>query len=187
MDNAVKPNTSGMAALIGNDSDYINKIIKDNKLNVEIANDNSPLQVVISGSIKNILASEKIFLNNNIKKFVKLNVSAAFHSSLMNDAQEHLSTEIDKLNLIENNIKIISNFNAEISSDNSNIISALKKQMANKVMWTKSIRKLDEKGVGKVIEIGPGKVLSSLIKRITNKIEIQSYSSVLDLKKKDDW
>ena len=183
MDNAVEPNTSGMAALIGNDSEYINKIIKDNKLNVEIANDNSPLQVVISGSMKNILASEKIFLKNNIKKFVKLNVSAAFHSSLMNEAQEHLSTEIDKLNLIENNIKIISNFNAEISSDNSNIISALKKQMANKVMWTKSIRKLDEKGVGKVIEIGPGKILSSLIKRITNNIEIQSYSSVLDLKK----
>ena len=183
MDNAVKPNTSGMAALIGNDSDYINKIIKDNKLNVEIANDNSPLQVVISGSLKNILSSEEIFLRNNIKKFVKLNVSAAFHSSLMNEAQEQLSTEIDKLNFIENNIKIISNFNAEISSYNSNIISALKKQMANKVMWTKSIRKLDEKGVVKVIEIGPGKVLSSLIKRITNNIEIQSYSSVLDLKK----
>jgi len=183
MDDAVEPNTSGMAALIGNDSEYINKIIKDEKLNVEIANDNSPLQVVISGSLKNILSSEEIFLRNNIKKFVKLNVSAAFHSSLMYEAQEELSTEIDKLNFIENNIKIISNFNAEISSDNSNIISALKKQMANKVMWTKSIRKLDEKGVVKVIEIGPGKVLSSLIKRITNNIEIQSYSSVLDLKK----
>ena len=183
MDNAVEPNTSGMAALIGNDSEYISKIIKDNKLNVEIANDNSPLQVVISGSLKNILSSEEIFLRNNIKKFVKLNVSAAFHSSLMNEAQEKLSTEIDKLNFIENNIKIISNFNAEITSDNSHIISALKKQMANKVMWTKSIRKLDEKGVGKVIEIGPGKVLSSLIKRITNNIEIQSFSSVLDLKK----
>ena len=183
MDNAIEPNTSGMAALIGNDSEYISKIIKDNKLNVEIANDNSPLQVVISGSLKNILSSEEIFLRNNIKKFVKLNVSAAFHSSLMNEAQEKLSTEIDKLNFIENNIKIISNFNAEITSDNSHIISALKKQMANKVMWTKSIRKLDEKGVGKVIEIGPGKVLSSLIKRITNNIEIQSFSSVLDLKK----
>ncbi len=182
MDNAVEPNISGMAALIGNDSEYINKIIKDYKLNVEIANDNSPLQVVISGSINNILASEKIFLKNNIKKFVKLNVSAAFHSSLMNDAQEQLSKEIDKLNFIENNIEIISNFNAEISSDNSNIILALKKQMANKVMWTKSIRKLDEKGVGRIIEIGPGKVLSSLIKRITNNIEIQSYSSVSDLK-----
>ena len=183
MDNAIEPNTSGMAALIGNDSEYISKIIKNNKLNVEIANDNSPLQVVISGSLKNILSSEEIFLRNNIKKFVKLNVSAAFHSSLMNEAQEKLSTEIDKLNFIENNIKIISNFNAEITSDNSHIISALKKQMANKVMWTKSIRKLDEKGVGKVIEIGPGKVLSSLIKRITNNIEIQSFSSVLDLKK----
>ena len=183
MHNAVAPNITGMAALIGKDSNYIQNIIEQNNLSLEIANDNSPMQIVLSGSKKELIKNKDLFINNNIKKFIELNVSAAFHSKYMKEAQEKLTKEINKLNFIENNIKIISNFNAEITSDNSHIISALKKQMANKVMWTKSIRKLDEKGVGKVIEIGPGKVLSSLIKRITNNIEIQSFSSVLDLKK----
>ena len=93
MNNAVTPNETGMAALIGKDSNYIQKIIDDNNLNLEIANDNSNMQIVISGKIDEINKSKEIFLNNNIKKFVELNVSAAFHSKYMIKAQKEIKSK----------------------------------------------------------------------------------------------
>ncbi len=181
MHNAVKPNTSGMAALIGCDANKIIKIIKENKIDLEIANDNSPIQVVISGDINEIKNNEKIFLDYNVKKFVKLNVSAAFHSKFMFKAQESLSNDIDKLNFVNNNIKIISNFSGKASNDNIILKNSLKKQMSNQVRWTESIINLEKLGVSKIIEVGPGKVLSGLIRRISNKFDIVSINKVTDL------
>ena len=97
MNDAVEANQSGMAALIGSNADQIQKIIDENKINLEIANDNSPIQVVVSGSIEEINNSKDIFIKNNIKKYIFLNVSSAFHSKFMLDAQKKLSNEIDNL------------------------------------------------------------------------------------------
>ena len=182
MNNAVKPNKSGMAALIGKDSNYIQQIIEQNNINLEIANDNSPIQVVVSGDIEDIKKNKEIFLQNEIKKYVLLNVSSAFHSKYMNEAQNILSKEIDNLNFKSNNISLISNFTAEISNSNNEIISSLKNQMANTVRWTESIKKLEEIGETNIIEIGPNKVLSGLIKRISNKFDIKSINTILDIK-----
>ena len=182
MGNSVKPNLSGMAALIGKNVDDIENIIKENNLNIEIANDNSPIQVVISGDSKNIDKSHEIFLKNNIKRFVKLNVSAAFHSKFMIEAQNELSNFIDKLKFNNNDIKIISNFNAECTENNILIIKSLKKQMANRVRWTESINTLAKLGINQIIEIGPGKVLSGLIKRISNSFDIKNITNISDLK-----
>ena len=181
MNNAVEPNKTGMAALIGKDSDYIQKIINENNLKLEIANDNSPTQIVISGSIEEINNNKELFLKNDIKKFVNLNVSAAFHSQYMNVAQEKLGEEINNLNFNENDIKIISNYDAGIYKDSFSIKNNLLKQMANKVNWTKSIRKLDEFGETDIIEIGPSRVLNGLIKRISNKFNIISINKISDL------
>ncbi len=183
MNNAVSVNETGMAALIGCDSNQIYEIINKNKIDLEIANDNSPLQVVVSGKSSEIDKSKDIFLNNNVKRFVKLNVSAAFHSKFMNNAQEALAFEIDKLKFHKNSINIISNYTADISSDNSIIKKALKNQMANKVRWTESIKKLEKIGEKKIIEIGPNKVLSGLIKRISNTFDIKSISNISDIEK----
>ena len=79
----------------------MNTIVFENELNLEIANDNSPIQVVISGKKDEIKKSAELFLDNKIKRFVELNVSAAFHSKFMIEAQEDLSEEIEKLNFIE--------------------------------------------------------------------------------------
>ncbi len=182
MNNAVKPNKSGMAALIGKDSNYIQQIIEQNNINLEIANDNSPIQVVVSGDIEDIKKNKEIFLQNEIKKYVLLNVSSAFHSKYMNEAQNILSKEIDNLNFKSNNISLISNFTAQISNSNNEIISSLKNQMANTVRWTESIKKLEEIGETNIIEIGPNKVLSGLIKRISNKFDIKSINTILDIK-----
>ena len=180
MNDAVKPNQTGMAALIGKNAQYIEKIIQDNQLNLEIANDNSPMQIVISGNKTEISSNKDLFINNNIKKFIELNVSAAFHSKFMLEAQESLSKEIDNINFIENKIKIISNFDANIYQDSNSIRQNLKKQMANRVNWTKSIIKLEEVGENQIIEIGPSKVLSGLINRISKNFDIRSINLISD-------
>ncbi len=182
MNFAVTPNETGMAALIGLPANEIQKIIEANNLKLEIANDNSEIQIVISGNIEDIKKSRDLFLKNNVKKFVLLNVSAAFHSKYMIDAQKKLAEEINKLEFKQNNIKIISNFDANIHNDNIIIKKNLQNQMANRVNWTQSIKKLEETGENKIIEIGPNKVLSGLIKRISNNFDILSINKVSDLK-----
>ena len=182
MNNAVTPNETGMAALIGKESDLIQNIIDKNNLNIEIANDNSNIQIVISGNINELKKSEKVFLDNGIKKFVILNVSAAFHSKYMNEAQKELSNDIENLMFIDNEIKIISNFDANVHSDNKTIKKNLQNQMANRVNWTQSIKKLEEIGEKTIIEIGPNKILSGLIKRISNNFDIISINNISDIK-----
>ncbi len=181
MNDAVMPNETGMAALIGQNAKFIQQIIEDNNLDIEIANDNSPTQIVISGKKNEIEKNKEFFLKNDIKKYVELNVSAAFHSKFMLKAQNELSEKIEKLDFIENDIKIISNYDAQIYKDTSTIKKNLQNQMANKVNWTKSIEKLEEIGEKNILEIGPSKVLSGLINRISKNFDIKSVNKVSDL------
>ncbi|MDC0217306.1 ACP S-malonyltransferase [Pelagibacteraceae bacterium] len=182
MHSSIEPNVSGMAAIIGKNADFIDDVINKNNLKIVIANDNSPMQVVVSGLIEDINSSEQVFSDNGIKKYVKLNVSAAFHSSFMNDAQSKLINKIDKINFKNSNLPIISNYDSAINSNKDSIKNALKNQMANRVRWTDSIKKLEETDTTQIIEIGPGKVLSGLISRITKKFDIKSIDKLEDLK-----
>ena len=182
MNSAIKPNISGMAALIGKNSIFIENVIKKNNLNIEIANDNSNMQVVISGLVEDILNSENVFLSEGIRKFIRLPVSAAFHSKYMLEAQNKLNRDIEKVTFFKSKIPIISNYNAIINSNITDAVNALKNQMSNKVRWTDSIKQLEETDVTEIIEIGPGKVLSGLISRITKKFKIISINNVEDLK-----
>ncbi len=183
MSNEVTEIDTGMAALIGKDSKYVQKIIDNNNLDIEIANDNSPLQVVISGEKKELNNSKDIFLNNDIKKFVPLNVSAAFHSKFMVQAQEKLNLDINLLKFLENKISIISNYDANIYTEIASIKKNLQLQMANRVKWTESIKKLEEIEEKNIIEIGPSKVLSGLINRISKNFNIKSINEIEDLSK----
>ena len=187
MNSAIEPNKSGMVALIGINCTKIEKIIQDKNLNLEIANDNSPIQIVVSGLIEDINKSENDFLSNGVKKFIKLNVSAAFHSNFMKDAQEKLNYYIDNTNFNESNISIISNFNASINRNIDDIVHCLKNQMANRVRWTESTKTLDNTKEKKIIEIGPGKILSGLIKRISNTFDIISIDKIDDLKQLNNY
>ncbi|MDC0193214.1 ACP S-malonyltransferase [Pelagibacteraceae bacterium] len=183
MHSSIEPNISGMAAIIGKNADFIDDVINKNNLKIVIANDNSPMQVVVSGLIEDITSSEQVFSENGVKRYVKLNVSAAFHSNFMNDAQSKLINEINKIHFNNTNFPIISNYDSAINSQKDSIIYALKNQMANRVKWTDSIKKLEETDITKIIEIGPGKVLSGLITRITKKFDIKSIDKIQDLKK----
>ncbi len=183
MNLAVEPNSTSMAALIGLNCDKIEDIIVKNNLEIEIANDNSPGQVVVSGLDQNIIDSERFFESEGVKKFVKLNVSAAFHSRFMIHAQEKLNLEIDKVKFIDPICSIISNYDASVNVSSKNITKNLKLQMSNRVRWTESILELEKNNENVIVEIGPGKVLSGLIKRISRNFEIISINNIEDLEK----
>ena len=133
--------------------------------------------------MEDIESAEKIFILEGVKKYIKLNVSAAFHSQYMKEAQNKLNSEIIKINFLQTNIPLISNYNACINLDTTSLINSLKKQMSNMVKWTESIKNLEKTEESDIIEIGPGKVLSGLINRITKKFDIISFDKVEDLKK----
>ena len=183
MQNAYKPGESGMAAIIGISCENAENIIKKNSLNVQVANDNSPLQIVISGKNKDLLNSEIFFKNLGAKKFIPLNVSAAFHSNLMKEAESIMNGYIEKINFNNSSIPIISNHNPNISNNIKILVNNLSNQMSNKVRWVDSIKCLESINETEIIEIGPGRVLSGLIKRISGNFNIRNVEYISDIKK----
>jgi len=181
MQNAFKENMSGMAAIIGLDCIKVEKIITDNKLKAEVANDNSPLQVVISGTKEDLLNAEYVIMKNGAKKFINLNVSSAFHSRLMKNAEKKMKLYLNKVKFHNPSYHIISNFSAKETKNSKTILNNLTKQMSNKVRWVESIKCLDNLNESKIIEIGPGNVLSGLIKRISNNFTLFNINSIEDL------
>ena len=141
------------------------------------------MQVVISGDIFELENKKNFFLENSLKKFVMLNVSAAFHSKYMKDAENILSIDIEKLHFNENKINIISNYSASPSYESLDIKKLLKKQMSNRVRWTESIKFLESIGENLIVEIGPNKILSGLIKRISNSFDIKTITNISDIEK----
>ncbi len=186
MQKAYAPNKSGMAAIIGIDCDKVENIINKNKLNVEIANDNSPIQIVISGKNEDLKTSEKFFKNSGALKFILLNVSAAFHSNLMIKAEEKMLNFINDITFKKSTINIISNYTAKSSNDTLIIKNSLSKQMSNKVRWVESIKTLENLDEENIIEIGPGKVLSGLIKRINKKFKLINFNEISDIENIDN-
>jgi|TARA_B100001964_G_scaffold45104_1_gene50191 [acyl-carrier-protein] S-malonyltransferase len=181
MQDAYKENMSGMVAIIGLDCTKIEKIITDNNLKIEVANDNSPMQVVISGTKEDLLKSKNFIMKNGAKKFIFLNVSSAFHSRLMKNAENKMILSLNKVTFQNPSYYIISNFSAKDTRDSKIIFYNLTKQMSNKVRWVESIECLDNLNENKIIEIGPGNVLSGLIKRISKNFTIFNINSIDDL------
>ena len=168
MQEAYPEKKSGMVAIIGLDCDKIETRIKKNHSQAEVANDNSPGQVVISGIIENLKKSEEIVIANGAKKIVSLNVSAAFHSKIMKKAEVRMQTYLWKINFRNSLYSVVNNYSATANIDKSIIFENLSKQMSSRVKWVDSIRLLESKNEKNIIEIGPGKVLTGIIKKISN-------------------
>ena len=184
MQDAVPANEGSMLAVLGKDLSAIEEILKKNNHNCYIANDNSPQQVVISGLKRNI----DLFSNNLNKlkiKNIKLSVSAPFHCKLMKKATENMKDTIMNLNFNDIKNPLISNFNAKPSISGSEIKNLLVSQIEGKVRWLESIEFMINEGTKNFIEIGPGKVLSGLIKRINKNVNIRSLNSEQDIKELD--
>ena len=182
MQNAVPKNEGGMVAVLGEEIKKIEKIIEDNKnkFNCFIANDNSNGQVVISGKIQDLEKLRSELKNLNIKN-IKLPVSAPFHCILMNPATNVMKEKILNIKFSIPNNKIVSNVTAEPSKDPDTIKKLLIEQIEKTVRWRESIINIMSLGNKKFIEIGPGKVLSGLVKRIDRNIKLIQVNNISDL------
>ena len=173
MSNAVPKNT-GMAAIFSCEAKVIEDVIKDIK-NVEIANYNSPKQIVITGSMEGI--DEAVLKLKDLGyKSKKLNVSGAFHSSYLNNASEELFTVLKEVDFKEPNKKLVFNTVGKTSDEDVKIL--LKNQIKSSVKFMQSIEFMIENGVDTFIEIGPGKVLSGLVKQINPDVNIYSVENL---------
>ena len=182
MQSAVPKGEGGMLAIMGSDPENIEKIFKENKDKYEcfIANDNSNGQLVVSGSTENI---KKLSLDLTSKKIknIKLSVSAPFHCKLMKKATEIMKKEIEKLEFKNFNNSLISNVTAKEIEDKNILKDLLIKQIESRVRWRESVQYIINNGVNKFIEIGPGKVLSGLIKRIDRDIKVSAINNEEDI------
>jgi [acyl-carrier-protein] S-malonyltransferase len=178
MQNSVPKGQGGMVAVLGSKVEIIEKILKDNEQNLtaQIANDNSEGQIVLSGKTDDLDKLILILKENSIKN-IKLPVSAPFHCNLMNKATNIMNDELNKLNFNEGENKLISNVTAKEISNSTELKELLVKQIENRVRWRESVINMINNGVNHFIEIGPGKVLSGLVKRINKEVKIDTINN----------
>ena len=182
MQNSVPKGQGSMVAVLGSTVEVIEKILKDNEKNfiAQIANDNSEGQIVLSGKI-NDLDKLIITLKENGIKNIKLPVSAPFHCSLMDKATSIMSKELNRLNFNQGKNKLISNVTAKEISNSDELRGLLIKQIENRVRWRESVINMINNNINHFIEIGPGKVLSGLIKRINREVKIDTLNNKEDI------
>ena len=183
MQNAVPKGEGGMVAVLGSTVEIIEKILQENKndLIAQIANDNSEGQIVISGTNKDLAKLIEILKSNNIKN-IKLPVSAPFHCQLMNKATDIMKREFEDINFDDGKNILISNVTADEILNKEELKKLLINQIENRVRWRESVINMIEKGNNQFIEIGPGKVLSGLIKRINKDVKINTINIESDIK-----
>ena len=183
MQSAVPKGEGGMVAVLGSEIEKIEKIIEENKNKYEcfIANDNSNGQLVVSG---NNIEIEKFILDlkSNSIKNIKLSVSAPFHCKLMKKATDIMGKEIEKLEFKDPKNILISNVTAKEITSSSLLKDLLIKQIESRVRWRESVILMINKGVSQFIEIGPGKILSGLIKRTDKNIKVSAINHEEDIK-----
>ncbi len=178
MQNSVPKGEGGMTAVLGTTVENIEEILKENKNNfkVEIANDNSEGQIVLSGKIQDLEKLSNLLKEKKIKN-IKLPVSAPFHCSLMSKATNIMKEELNKLTFKKGSNPLISNITADEIFNADELKGLLVKQIENRVRWRESVINMINNGVNQFIEIGPGKVLSGLVKRINKEVEVNSINS----------
>jgi [acyl-carrier-protein] S-malonyltransferase len=185
MQQAVPVGTGAMAAVLGIDAEPLEKICADAAQGeiVSAANYNSPGQIVIAGHIAAVERAIELAKQNGARKAMLLPVSAPFHCALMTLAGEQLSSVLAALILKPLAIPVVTNVEAVANNDSTRVKELLIAQVSAPVRWESSVRYLLDNGVEHFTEIGPGKVLSGLIKRIDRSIKIENVSDVKSLLK----
>ena len=182
MQSALPLGQGGMLAVLGAKIEIVENILKNNnhRYNCYIANDNSNLQSVVSGNIKDLDLLAEDLKKNSIKS-IKLSVSAPFHCKYMSKATEIMRNEITNLNLKKPLNKIVSNVTGKEVENIAEIKNLLVEQIESRVRWRESIIYMINKKIIKFIEIGPGKVLSGLIKRIDKNVDVISINEIKEM------
>ena len=186
MQNAVPKGVGGMIAILGTSIKKIEDIISSTQenCNVQIANDNSEGQIVVSGKLKDLDVLTEILKSQNIRN-IRLPVSAPFHCELMSNATKIMRDEINNIQFNNGHNVLMSNVTADRIKDIPDIKNLLIKQIESRVRWRESVINMINNGANNFIEIGPGKVLSGLIKRIDRQVNVKSINSEEDIKNLD--
>ncbi|MBS5037489.1 MAG: ACP S-malonyltransferase [Fusobacterium sp.] len=173
----------GMAAIIGMDSEKIKEVLKTVDGIVEAVNFNEPKQTVIAGEKSAIEKACTALKEVGAKRALPLAVSGPFHSSLMKPAGEKLKEEAEKYDFREGTAKLVANTTAEIISSPEEIKKEIYAQSFGPVKWVDTVNRLKENGVDTIYEIGPGKVLAGLIKKIDKELTVININSLEDIEK----
>ena len=184
MQDAVPVGMGSMVAVLGMKTDEIIDLLKTEKLNngvCEIANDNASGQTIVSGNKVDVEFFQKILKEKKIKS-IPLKVSAPFHCTLMKPAAEKMEKKINDTNFRNPSIRIVNNVTANPEENSVEIKKLLVKQIFSTVKWRQSILKMSEEGVKNFIEIGPGKILTGMVKRTIKDVNCFSINSISDIK-----
>ena len=183
MQESVPKGVGGMVAVLNTEIEKIEDILKDNKneFMVEIANDNSEGQIVLSGKNQD-LDKLCLFLKYNKIRNIKLPVSAPFHCSLMRKATNIMREELEKLTFKKGDNTLISNITADEIFNAIELKNLLVQQIEKRVRWRESVINMIDKGVNQFIEIGPGKVLSGLLRRSNKDVKVSSINTENEIK-----
>ena len=179
MEEACQATQGAMAALIGGEEEAVKALAAE--CAVDVANFNAPGQIVLSGTVEGIDAAVEKARDHGIRRAIKLNVAGAYHSRLMQSAQDQLAAELAGVAMQPPGIPVVCNFGASVVSDPAEIRSMLEKQVTGSVRWTESIRLLCEKGHRTFIELGPGKVLAGLVAKIDKDATVHSIEDLASL------
>ena len=182
MQEAIPTNKGAMLVVLGLKMEEILEKINSISINgiCEVANDNSPGQIVISGDKASILILQESLKKQSIRGLI-LPVSAPFHCSLMKSAEKKMSQKITESIFKNPKPPVISNVSAKAENKISIIKELLIKQITSKVRWRESVEYMIKSGVNEFIEIGPGKVLSGLVKRINKDVKVFNINSIDDI------
>jgi len=176
MEEAGKLTKGAMAAIVKGNTEIIKTYCHDDSGIVAIANYNSPVQVVISGEGTAVTRVSDRLIADKVR-VIPLSVSGAFHSPLMESAATKLAAELENINFKSLKVPLITNVSGEEVESKKNIKELLVKQLKESVMWEKSIITMIDKGVDTFIEIGPGKTLAGLIKKINRKVKVLNVNT----------
>ena len=179
MEEACQATQGAMAALIGGEEEAVKALAAE--CAVDVANFNAPGQIVLSGTVEGIDAAVEKARDHGIRRAIKLNVAGAYHSRLMQPAQDQLAAELAGVAMQPPGIPVVCNFGASVVSDPAEIRAMLEKQVTGSVRWTESIRLLCDKGHRTFIELGPGKVLAGLVAKIEKEATVHSVEDLASL------
>lgn len=177
------PTGGGMCAILGLETELVEKACEETDGYVRIANYNCPGQLIITGEKAPVTNAAKKCSELGAKKTVELNVSGPFHSSLLKDAADKLAEELKSVSINNPGIPYVCNVDATEVTNNENIAKLLSDQVISPVKWEQSFKYMLDKGIDTFIEMGPGKTLSGFAKRIDRAAKVISIQTVEDLEK----
>jgi [acyl-carrier-protein] S-malonyltransferase len=179
MEQACQATDGSMAALIGGEESQVRALAA--AADVDVANLNAPGQIVLSGTVAGIDAAITQAKDFGIRRAIKLNVAGAYHSRLMQSAQDQLAAELATVSIHSPALPVVCNFGASVVSDAATIRSMLEKQVTGSVRWTESIQLLISQGHRRFLELGPGKVIAGLVSKIDKDVVVHSVEDVASL------